>query len=177
MRPFASLLKPTLFLSAVLGLVYSLSRAQTSSSPPVTSKLSSRPDISEDYAFLAKAPEKAQTRHNPFEGNSNAIAAGRKLFVQHCAQCHGNDAGGGNKAPSLRSDEVQQATAGTLFWVLTNGVVRRGMPVWSKLPEPQRWQIVTYILSLKAPGQPISGKQRLDKWGALNTSHAITPVQ
>ena len=38
----------------------------------------------------------------------------------------------------------QQATPGTLFWILTNGVVRRGMPVWSKLPEPQRWQIVTY---------------------------------
>jgi hypothetical protein len=31
---------------------------------------------------------------------------------------------------------------------LTNGVVRRGMPVWSKLPEPQRWQLVTYLKSL-----------------------------
>jgi len=35
-----------------------------------------------------------------------------------------------------------------LFWLLTNGVVRRGMPVWSKLPEPQRWQLVSYIKSL-----------------------------
>jgi mono/diheme cytochrome c family protein len=43
---------------------------------------------------------------------------------------------------------VQQATPGTLFWILTNGVVRRGMPVWSKLPEPQRWQIVSYLKSL-----------------------------
>jgi hypothetical protein len=49
---------------------------------------------------------------------------------------------------SRRGKEVQQATPGTLFWILTNGVVRRGMPVWSKLPEPQRWQIVTYLKSL-----------------------------
>ena len=43
---------------------------------------------------------------------------------------------GARKGPSLRADPVQQATPGTLFWILTNGVVRRGMPVWSKLPEP-----------------------------------------
>ncbi len=55
---------------------------------------------------------------------------------------------GGKEGPSLRADEVQQATPGTLFWILTNGVVRRGMPVWSKLPEPQRWQLVSYIRSL-----------------------------
>jgi hypothetical protein len=34
--------------------------------------------------------------------------------------------------------------------VLTNGVVRKGMPVWSKLPEPQRWQIVRFLKSLDA---------------------------
>jgi mono/diheme cytochrome c family protein len=54
----------------------------------------------------------------------------------------------GRKGPSLLADEVQRSTPGTLFWILTNGVVRRGMPVWSKLPEPQRWQIVTYLKSL-----------------------------
>jgi len=57
---------------------------------------------------------------------------------------------GGKKGPSLRSDPVQQATPGTLFWILTNGVVRRGMPVWSKLPEPQRWQLVSYLKSLNS---------------------------
>jgi len=56
---------------------------------------------------------------------------------------------GGKKGPSLRADEVQDATPGALFWLLTNGVVRRGMPVWSKLPEPQRWQLVSYLKSLR----------------------------
>lgn len=103
----------------------------------------------DNYAPLAAAPEKARARANPLAGNPNAIRAGRKLFAQHCAQCHGSDADGGNKAPSLRDKEVQQATAGSLFWLLTNGVVRHGMPVWSKLPEPQRWQIVSYIQTLQ----------------------------
>jgi mono/diheme cytochrome c family protein len=76
------------------------------------------------------------------------LAAGAKLFELHCAECHGANADGGKKGPSLRAQEVQQATPGTLFWLLTNGVVRKGMPVWSRLPEPQRWQLVSYIKSL-----------------------------
>jgi cytochrome c oxidase cbb3-type subunit 2 len=98
-----------------------------------------------EYTVLAEAPEKSRGRRNPFEGNLRAASAGNKLFTQHCAQCHGSNAEGGMRGPSLHNDEVRQAAPGTLFWLLTNGVVRRGMPVWSKLPEPQRWQIVTYL--------------------------------
>jgi mono/diheme cytochrome c family protein len=100
------------------------------------------------YAELAKAPKKAVDRRNPLEDDPEALAAGAKLFDLHCAQCHGEAADGGKRGPSLRVSKVQQATPGTLFWLLTNGVVRRGMPVWSKLPEPQRWQLVSYIKSL-----------------------------
>jgi mono/diheme cytochrome c family protein len=101
------------------------------------------------YAALAEAPEKAREKKNPFEGDAQAVAAGGKLFEQHCADCHGRKAGGTKKGPSLLREEVQQAKPGTLLWILTNGVVRRGMPVWSKLPEPQRWQIVAFLQSLK----------------------------
>jgi len=104
------------------------------------------------YAELAKAPRKAAARRNPLEGDPDAVAAGGNLFELHCAECHGETAEGGRKGPSLRAVEVQQSPPGTLFWILTNGVVRRGMPVWSKLPEPQRWQIVTYVKSL-GPGE------------------------
>jgi mono/diheme cytochrome c family protein len=105
------------------------------------------------YAELAKAPKKAAARRNPLEGDPDAVAAGAKLFELHCAECHGETAGGSRKAPSLLADPVQQATPGTLFWILTNGVVRRGMPVWSKLPEAQRWQIVRYLKSLSPAGK------------------------
>lgn len=107
------------------------------------------------YAELAKAPRKAAARHNPLQADPDAVAAGAKLFALHCAECHGDMAEGGEKAPSLLAPEVQQVTPGTLFWLLTNGVVRRGMPVWSKLPEPQRWQLVCFIKSL-TPVPPAS---------------------
>jgi mono/diheme cytochrome c family protein len=100
------------------------------------------------YVELTKAPKKAITRRNPMEKDPDAEAAGANLYDQHCAECHGELAEGTHKGPNLRVDQVQQATPGTLFWLLTNGVVRRGMPVWSKLPEPERWQIVSYLKSL-----------------------------
>jgi mono/diheme cytochrome c family protein len=102
------------------------------------------------YDALADVPAKARERKNPFEGDAQAVAGGGKLFEQHCGECHGKNAAGARKGPSLLREEVQQATPGTLFWILSNGVVRRGMPVWSKLPEPQRWQIVTFLQALKA---------------------------
>jgi len=88
------------------------------------------------------------------------VAAGAKLFGLHCAECHGEMAEGGKKAPSLLADEVQQASSGTLFWLLTNGVVRKGMPVWSKLPEAQRWQLVSFIKSFTpAPVSSAGGEK------------------
>jgi mono/diheme cytochrome c family protein len=126
----------------VLGLMVPLAFAQ---------KEKSTPEKDDVYAELEKAPRKARIRRNPID--RDAVAAGSKLFALHCAECHGETAEGSRKAPSLLADPVQHATPGTLFWILTNGVVRRGMPVWSKLPEPQRWQIVSYLKSLTAAGK------------------------
>ena len=106
------------------------------------------------YAELGKAPEKARNRANPLENDPEAAVAGRLLFEDHCVECHGENAQGGKKAPSLRVPEVQSATPGTLFWLVTNGVVRKGMPVWSRLPEPQRWQLVRYLKSLGVTAAP-----------------------
>jgi mono/diheme cytochrome c family protein len=108
------------------------------------------------YAELGKVPAKAAVRSNPLEADSESVAAGAKLFRLHCAECHGADADGGKKGPSLRAQQVQEATPGTLFWLLTNGVVRKGMPVWSRLPEPERWQLVSYVKSLGASARPPS---------------------
>ena len=100
------------------------------------------------YAEIRKAPEKARAKRNPLEKDPDAVDAGKILFEQRCAECHGDNAEGGKKGPSLRVGEIQEAEPGAIFWILTNGVVRKGMPVWSKLPEPQRWQLVRFIKSL-----------------------------
>lgn len=119
-----------------------------------------KPHHERQYSALAKVPVKAQARLNPLENDSHAVAAGRKLFSDHCARCHGSEAEGGKKAPGLRSEKVRAATPGTLFWILSNGVVRHGMPDWSRLPAPERWQIVRFLKSLPPATGAESGKIR-----------------
>jgi mono/diheme cytochrome c family protein len=106
-----------------------------------------------DGLWVSKVPEKERARHNPFDGNPSAQAAGAKLFRQNCASCHGDDASGKDRHPSLLSERVRSATPGELQWLLTNGSMKNGMPSWSRLPEPQRWQIITYLKSLPPDGQ------------------------
>lgn len=101
------------------------------------------------YDWRDFVPEKVRTRENPLAADPQAAAAGAKLFQRHCAQCHGHDAGGRNGKPNLRSHRVRLATPGELEWLLTNGSLRHGMPSWSRLPEPQRWQLVSYLKSLQ----------------------------
>ena len=102
-------------------------------------------------ARLTEAPPSARSLQNPYTGNEKAAAAGRKLFEKHCAECHGRDARGLGNAANLRSPVIQNAPSGSLFWVLRNGRIRKGMPSWSQLPDQQLWQIVTYIKTLKTP--------------------------
>jgi copper transport protein len=92
--------------------------------------------------------EKDRARINPYASQPDAIAAGSRLFADHCAQCHGPDALGRRKRPSLRTPEVQRAADGEIFWLLRNGALRQGMPSWSSLPEPSRWQLIAYVKSL-----------------------------
>jgi mono/diheme cytochrome c family protein len=101
-----------------------------------------------DNSWMKKVPEGDRSRTNPFAGHPDAIAAGSRLFSDHCAKCHGSDALGRGKRPNLRSEEVQNAPDGEIFWLLRNGNLRRGMPSWSSLPEPSRWQIIAFLKSL-----------------------------
>jgi mono/diheme cytochrome c family protein len=102
-----------------------------------------------DGSWLKNVSPDYHAKTNPFAGQPAAIAGGSKLFADHCAKCHGADALGRGKRPSLRSERVQkQATEGDIFWLLKNGNLAKGMPNWSAIPEPSRWQIIAYVRSL-----------------------------
>jgi mono/diheme cytochrome c family protein len=97
---------------------------------------------------LTQVPASAQSRANPLAGSADAVRAGEKLFARSCASCHGAAGEGALRGPSLRKAGVRLAAPGALYWVVTNGAVRTGMPPWSNLPEPRRWQVVSYVRSL-----------------------------
>jgi mono/diheme cytochrome c family protein len=94
---------------------------------------------------IQQAPAKATSLINPLRGTVPAQRAGAKLFERECAPCHGLHREGLGKAPSLNRPEVYRAASGTLFWVLRNGSLYRGMPSFAHLPESERWQIVTFL--------------------------------
>ena len=99
-------------------------------------------------SWLKKVPVTDRTRTNPFAGETNAAAAGRNLFRNNCAKCHGESAEGKGTRPSLRSARIETATDGELAWLIKNGEAFKGMPGWGALPEPERWQIISYLRSL-----------------------------
>ncbi|HZQ97098.1 MAG TPA: c-type cytochrome [Candidatus Sulfotelmatobacter sp.] len=105
-----------------------------------------------DGGWMKKVPAKDRVRPNPLADDPGATAAGGKVYAQHCSACHGDNAegkvGGKHYRPNLHSHRVKQATPGELFWILTNGSLRNGMPSWSRFPELERWQVVTYLKSL-----------------------------
>jgi mono/diheme cytochrome c family protein len=102
-----------------------------------------------DGSLVQQAVPQFVRLRNPYEGDSSAIESGNKLFQRECAACHGKDARGIGKAPPLVLPDVYRAAPGALFWVLRNGSLKRGMPSYAHLPEQQRWQIVTYLKSLR----------------------------
>jgi len=102
-----------------------------------------------DGAWLTQVPARDHQKPNPYQEQTDAVAAGRRIFVDHCAKCHGENAEGTKKRPPLKSQRVQrQATVGDLHWLLVNGNMKKGMPSWTKLPDPQIWQVITYVKSL-----------------------------
>jgi mono/diheme cytochrome c family protein len=94
---------------------------------------------------IEKAPAAFANRPNPEADNDETRRAGAKLYQRECAACHGQDRQGLGKAPALDRSDIRDTSPGALFWALRNGSLRRGMPSFAHLPEPERWQIIRYL--------------------------------
>lgn len=101
------------------------------------------------------APKSADSYKNPYTGNQKATLAGKKLYVQFCAICHGNKGKGDGMAgmalkprpANFTKDNIQSQTDGAIYWKLTEG--KAPMAAYKEtLTEQQRWQLVNFIRSL-----------------------------
>ena len=95
------------------------------------------------------APANATSKLNPLVNRPETALGGRKVFRQRCSTCHGDDGRGTTKAPDLAQPDVQAQSEGALFWKISSGNSRAGMPAFSFLPEPQRWQLVLHLRTLR----------------------------
>ncbi|HEY2458626.1 MAG TPA: PQQ-dependent sugar dehydrogenase [Candidatus Acidoferrum sp.] len=100
-------------------------------------------------AHFHNAPSSSAQQKNPYEGKPDAVTAGSKLFATSCAACHGATGQGTGNVPPLTEGPTLTAPDGEVFWFITTGSVQNGMPAWGQLPEDQRWQIVSFVKSLK----------------------------
>jgi ubiquinol-cytochrome c reductase cytochrome c subunit len=100
-----------------------------------------------DHDSRWTSPPDQAAKTNPLTNRAETVAGGKKLFQQRCATCHGQDASGTAKAPNLTGSTVQRQSDGALFWKITSGNTRSGMPTFSFLPPLQRWQLVLYLRS------------------------------
>jgi mono/diheme cytochrome c family protein len=115
---------------------------------------------SREHAARWTAPAAEAARTNPLANRRDAVAGGKKLFAQRCATCHGEDAAGTADAPDLTQSAVHRQSDGALFWKITSGNTRTGMPTFSFLPPLQRWQLVLYIRSQASGGGPTTSLPR-----------------
>ncbi len=99
-----------------------------------------------------QAPPDAAAKANPESQNRAAIVHGRKLFIHTCAKCHEEDGSGQNGgAANLRCPQVQSQSDGALFWKVSAGNTTNGMPSFTALPENDRWDIITFLRTLRQP--------------------------
>jgi glucose/arabinose dehydrogenase len=102
----------------------------------------------DDATRFRHAPLSADDVRNPYTTQAGAVQAGKALYVEHCAGCHGTSAQGNGNVPPLASAQVKKASPGALFWFISKGDIDGGMPAWNSLPEQQRWNLVSFVQSL-----------------------------
>jgi cytochrome c oxidase cbb3-type subunit 2 len=84
---------------------------------------------------------------NPFPQDNAAISAGRDLYQQNCAACHGNELEG-DIGPELDVDVYDDEL---LFELIYVGITDNGMPSFATLGSKKVWQLVNYINYRKEP--------------------------
>lgn len=121
-------------------------------------------------AHFHNAPASSAQMNNPYAGKQSAVVAGSKLYTRNCGSCHGIGGRGSGNVPPLSRGPAQTAPDGEIFWFITTGSKDNGMPSWAQLPERDRWQLVSYIKSLRTAAKkaatPLPSEYRAAKVNA-----------
>jgi mono/diheme cytochrome c family protein len=99
---------------------------------------------------------------NPVMADDVSVSRGTELYTINCVPCHGKDAKGTGvigtffkfKPADLTSTTVQQNSDGALFLVISNGVEGRMPALNENFNVRERWDLVNYIRTLVATGNP-----------------------
>jgi cytochrome c oxidase cbb3-type subunit III len=92
---------------------------------------------------------------NPYEGQKNTLAEGRRYYNWfNCTGCHGGAGGGGIGPPLADDDWIYGGEPAQIFLSIVQGRPY-GMPSFGgQIPDAQVWMIVSYINSLAGEEGP-----------------------
>ena len=100
-------------------------------------------------------PPAEKARKNPLTASDANTTAAKQIYMDHCANCHGDTGKGDGSdammydpAPADLTDEtpMSKVTDGEIYYQITEG--RKPMPSFKKrLTEEQRWQLVLLVRS------------------------------
>jgi mono/diheme cytochrome c family protein len=94
--------------------------------------------------YRTQVARQEEAGSNPLAGE-NLVASGRRFFFQSCAHCHGQDADGGEDAPSLLKLQISGAH---MALVIQSGI-KDEMPSFAKkYNEQDTAAIVAYLKTL-----------------------------
>jgi cytochrome c oxidase cbb3-type subunit 3 len=129
------------------------------------------------YREQQQADEKPVT--NPLAGNPAAIAEGNSLFRANCSPCHGLNAQGGARGPSLASGRwTHGGSDAEIFRTISSGVPGTQMSA-NGFEDSETWAIVTYLKSLaparavKLEGDAAKGEKIFAGTGGCAACHMI----
>ena len=104
----------------------------------------------EEFTDAVKSFHESGT--NPYNGDADAIAAGKALYNENCQVCHKPD-GSGGMGPSLIDDTVVNSRANTdvgMFEVIHSGAAGAMRPFSKRgMTQDQMLKIIAYIHTLK----------------------------
>lgn len=100
------------------------------------------------------APATAKKLKNPLQATEENIAAGKILYANKCATCHGEDGKANtNMATKMKVKPadltaLHERTNGEIYWVITNGIKKSGMPAMKTASKEDRWKLTLYVKHL-----------------------------
>ena len=112
-------------------------------------------------------PEEVKKLKNPLPPSESTLNAARGIYMDECAQCHGEHGKGDGPEATMHSlapadltdtRHMNTVTDGEIFYQISEG--RKPMPSFKKrLTEDQRWGLVLLVRSFSAPSaSPIQEK-------------------
>jgi len=132
----------------------------------------------EKAAFLAKSADKVDENTVKLTTDAGVLAAGRSIFQERCAACHGNNAQG-MVGPNLTDDYwLHGNKINDLFKTIKYGVQSKGMPTWeSQLTPKQISNVANYIKSLHGSNPANPKEPQGDKMAEDNSSTSTKEVK